>query len=339
MFGDSKLYLSRMTRARPREILASLGDMTRWTEWSQSKTPALAGGIFVALSSSGPMPLGQFVAWFLASTGILAFGYAINELSDREIDKLAGKPNAFADLTSVQAALSIVGISAISLLPLLLLFRETASTVLIVAGVVLAAAYSLPPVRLKERGWFGIVAAGIAQRAIPLAAGLALLTVPHLVSFALIALFSIVGIRWMLLHQLVDSECDRKSGLSTIVSSKGEDAVISWFVRILIPAEISLILILLLYPSDNLLLARLALVPIYGFWLLAKWWLYSERYRIFNLRAFWMHPLADLYEVVLPIWFGCVVVSVHPAITPILVVLLMWLLPFWWRRTASLRGG
>jgi hypothetical protein len=101
----------------------------------------------------------------------------------------------------------------------------------------------MPPIRLKERKWFAVLADALAAHVYP--AMLALATVVHLgvrpVGTVLIACLVVwsaaVGLRGILSHLLHTAEQDRKGGLRTVVSDAGAEILERWIVALLLPLE------------------------------------------------------------------------------------------------------
>ena len=171
------------------------------------------------------------------------YGYALNDLFDVEEDARMGRSNAAASVPRVRVWSTIV---------LCALCAEIAAT--IVAGVVgsvvtfaelgLPLAYSVPPLRIKERKWFGVAADALAAHVYP--AALALLAVAHLASrpvgaalaFAAIAWALATGLRGILSHQLATSAEDRAAGLLTVVHDLGAARLESAIVYGLLPIEV-----------------------------------------------------------------------------------------------------
>ena len=73
---------------------------------------------------------------------------------------------------SEPAALSAVAIPAAGTVGLAVVFFDGYTSALAILAVLLAALYSLPPVRLKERGIFGWIGAVATQRTLPVVIGI-----------------------------------------------------------------------------------------------------------------------------------------------------------------------
>ncbi len=104
-------------------------------------------------------------------------------------------------------------------------------------------AYSVPPLRIKERGWPGVAADALAAHVFP--AALALMTVAHLgagrprgVAVACVLAWSAAaGLRGILSHQLSTADRDAKGGLETVAHTLGRRPVERFVLFVLLPVE------------------------------------------------------------------------------------------------------
>lgn len=189
--------------------------LSRWREWAQSKLPFTAAvAVLVATSAISAPRLLAIVATVAAGA---AFGYGLNEVADRSGDARAGKSNSAAGLARWQWA-SFLAVTAGGALGLSLTWApDPVAPALVLAGLGLAVAYSVPPLRLKERGPTALAGAAAAQWAMPVlvvsAAEPRGWLRPGAWAFALLGLA--IGIRWMTVHQLQDAPADRQAGLRT----------------------------------------------------------------------------------------------------------------------------
>jgi 4-hydroxybenzoate polyprenyltransferase len=195
--------------------------LTRWREWAQSKLPYIAATALLLAPSDVATPrllamIGTVVPW-------AAFGYGINDIADRYADERAAKQNRAAVLSEESCALFLLLTAGAAFGLSLLWAADWVGPTLVLTGLALAAAYSLPPLRLKERGLVGVVAPAAAQWLLPV---LALSAAerdgwkdPAAWSLGLVGLS--IGVRWMGVHQLQDMAADRKAGLRTYALDGG----------------------------------------------------------------------------------------------------------------------
>jgi 4-hydroxybenzoate polyprenyltransferase len=195
--------------------------LSRWHDWCTSKLTYI-GATIVLLA-----PPDSSVTVLLALVGTIAtwaaFGYGVNEGADRHSDQQAGKTNRAAPLSRASWSLFLL-LTAGSSLGLTLLWRaDAAAPALVLAGLVLSAGYSLPPLRLKERGILGLVGAASAQWVLPVLAVAAIQprgwSRPDAWCLAMLGLA--IGMRWIAVHQMRDASVDQKAGVQTYASSGG----------------------------------------------------------------------------------------------------------------------
>jgi 4-hydroxybenzoate polyprenyltransferase len=275
--------------------LAGWVRLARWPEWSTSKLPYL--GAAALLLASPEASAGRVLA--ILGTVLLwaAFGYGLNDVADRDCDQRAGKPNRAADLSRATWALFLTLTASASVGLSLLWAADAAAPVFVLAGLLLASAYSLPPLRLKERGALGLGAGAASQWVLPV---LAIAAVqpggwrrPHAWGLALLGLA--IGIRWMAIHQLQDAGADRRAGVRTYAASGGR----VW--PVLLGAFLAEVLLLamtlgLMWPRSLPAVAALA------FWILQQALLRPRGEPLRQkLQGYDHAPLAEYYFLLLPV--------------------------------------
>jgi len=170
------------------------------------------------------------------------YGYAVNDPYDVEEDARAGRHNAAVALGTPRVR-QIVIASAIATEMLATLAAGAWGAGLTIIELLLPLAYSVPPLRIKERKWLGIAADALAAHVYP--AALALLTVKYFEVSPISALMSgcvliwsaAVGVRGILSHQLHSVERDRQGGLTTVVHEFGHLPFERYIVFALVPIE------------------------------------------------------------------------------------------------------
>lgn len=179
--------------------------------------------------SSG-VPLGE--RWPLVLAGILLAGpllcatsQAANDWYDREVDaineprrpipsgRIPGRWGLYiALLWTLLSFLVAAALGAWVLAPALL-------------GLALAWAYSAPPLRLKQNGWWGNAAAALAYEGLPWLAGAAVMLAappgPEIVTLALLYSLGAHGI--MTLNDFKSVEGDRAMGIGSLPARLGVD--------------------------------------------------------------------------------------------------------------------
>jgi 4-hydroxybenzoate polyprenyltransferase len=188
----------------------------------QSKLPFMTAVTVLLLSpATAALRLMEIVATVMAGA---AFGYGLNDVADRASDARAGKPNRAAELGR-RRWLPFLMLTAAGAFGLSVIWADDAvAPALVLLSLGLAVAYSVPPLRLKERGAAALAGAASAQWAVP-----ALVVSaaepdgwlrPAAWSFALLSLA--IGIRWIAVHQQRDVFRDWRSGVRTYASRRAD---------------------------------------------------------------------------------------------------------------------
>jgi 4-hydroxybenzoate polyprenyltransferase len=170
--------------------------------------------------------IGLVLLFTAFSTLMTGFGYLVNDLADREVDLSQGKGNAFASVGTLTAVLVVLGALGVGIFLGWPFMAQPWFSVLWLLWVLCAVFYSLPPLRLKERGLPGLVVTIAAQQTLPTAMLFAIfgqLFSPGALVFVLFA--TVRGISSDVSHQMRDAEADRASGIKTFAVHRGEAAV------------------------------------------------------------------------------------------------------------------
>lgn len=220
--------------------------LVRPRAWWFNKVP-LSVTLMLLLIDGRPFRLLEAAALALVVLAVCAvgnYGYALNDLYDVDEDRRVGRANATTGLGKPRMWLAI---AASALLAVLFgAFAGGARGALLATVVLLLPlAYSVPPLRIKERKWLGILADALAAHVFP--AMLALATVAFLlerpVSLALagcvLAWSAAAGLRGILSHQLHTADRDRDAGLATVVHDIGRPRLERMLVLGLLPLEVT----------------------------------------------------------------------------------------------------
>ncbi|MGL5115502.1 MAG: chlorophyll synthase ChlG [Beijerinckiaceae bacterium] len=170
--------------------------------------------------------------WQMALAGVLLAGpmvcatsQAANDWYDREVDAI-NEPNRpipsgrIPGKWGLYIAIFWTGLS-------LLLAQALGPWVLFAAtlGLALAWAYSAPPLRLKQNGWWGNSAVGFAYEGLPWFTGAAVMTgtLPGFWIIAFATLYSIGAHGIMILNDFKAIEGDRRMGIRSLPAVMGEE--------------------------------------------------------------------------------------------------------------------
>ena len=303
-----------------------LSQYLRTDDWLDSKVPFMLGVfLFAALFREPPEHSARLYAELLAYTlyisMFLAFSYVINDFTDLDVDRAAGKHKVMFSLPKPLILASMAVIVLLGCTPMYVLVENKALYLgLTVLLYLSGAAYSVPCLlRFKERGLAGLLECSVAQRCFPLIFILFLCPAP-VGELALILLLTFVnGLRYILIHQAIDCETDRRTGVKTFVS----EGCVPYrkLIKTALLTEIALFAVLLLklcllYPSvlafalGYCVFERIVAVVVVRY-MDADW-----------LCSFLAVPLEDLYNVFFPALMACLLARTNPVYLGVLALLL-----------------
>lgn len=286
------LHVLKLLPAKP---AMSLLKLIRWSEWYDSKGATFALCVYLSLywnqqtanTGSTVLLLGVYFI------GIASLGHLVNDRGDRQQDLQVAKRKELDAKARQISSLAIVTTALMCFTPLWLSCHwETLA--LIVISIFLAIGYSLKPFRFKESPLLGPLVAAAAQRVCPavLAAsviGFRLLMVPWL------ALFFALGLRMILIHQILDHDNDVQSGTSTLAVRIGLVKTRALVTYLILPLEGVLLLICLRTMVHNpVFLNSLIFYVIVSL-------IFMIRGKNLIIISYTMSPLVDWYHFFLPL--------------------------------------
>ncbi len=151
-----------------------------------------------------------------------AYGYLVNDLADVELDRRAGKPNVFQGMSRAKVILVIATVLGVMIVCGLPFIHRPGFVPLWMAWTLAATLYSVPPVRLKERGVLGLSATIAAQHAIP--ATMAFTALGYLQAWGALVFIGYITLRGICSdvgHQMRDRERDEAAGATTFAVRHG----------------------------------------------------------------------------------------------------------------------
>ena len=277
-------------------------DLSRAGEWWHHKVPiALATGYAACLHVDRPVIelAGRFGLGVLVLAAGATYVSLVNDFTDLDADRRAGKTNRLAgrSRSTVTVALAVALIVGAGLLVALWALSRAAA-VAAAAAYVAFTLYSVPPMRLKGRGIWGVLADACGAHVAPQLMFVALVAGVEAWWVATAGLWAAaVGVRGALWHQLGDVDADTHSGVRTFGATH--------------PSTARLLIVRVVFPVELVALAAVLLgaAPVPGFLALVAYalveWL---RARHHNVRIVLVAPapryriaLQELYSVVLPL--------------------------------------
>lgn len=150
--------------------LTKLMTLLRWKDWFFDKILSLIlVASYVALVDRlfSTIYLGHLSILLIFAILSAAYGFLINDLADREIDRRQGKLNAFHRLNPARAPLMLGGLLLVATFITFPFWQQPGFLPLWFLWILLTTAYSFPPLRLKERGFWGVISPAVAQLVLP----------------------------------------------------------------------------------------------------------------------------------------------------------------------------
>jgi 4-hydroxybenzoate polyprenyltransferase len=202
----------------------------RWQDWALSRIPMLCTvGAYLALArghASRESLIDFFLFTFVFAGSHSAFGFLVNDLGDRDLDRRHGKANTFLELGAKQGLALLAAIAVVMSLSGFYFLDRPGFAPLWALWFLVAVAYSLPPLRLKERGAAGIIVSSLAQWTLPVLIAFAAFEASAgwelwLFVFATTA----SGAALELAHQRHDLPNDAATGTSTFAVGRGRLAM------------------------------------------------------------------------------------------------------------------
>ncbi|MEO7794253.1 MAG: UbiA family prenyltransferase [Thermoanaerobaculia bacterium] len=214
--------------------------LLRLPDWWHYKLPPLLGVAYLMLAGSptaaawagtpvapgvAAMALGLFLASAFATA---AWGHLVNDLADREADRRAGRSSPLAELRAPARTALLVLFFAAAIVPWLFLPSAPLAWGALAAELLLLAVYSLPPLRLKERGFAGVLADALYGHALPMTITVGLFpalrgasAIAGLLAAALVGWKFAQGLCGALVSQIRDRRADLRAGTLTFVRTRG----------------------------------------------------------------------------------------------------------------------
>jgi len=177
----------------------------------------------------------------------------VNSLADNRHDEASGKGSVFSGWSTRRARTAVLVAAGISVVPLVIGADEHPAAIgSMIVSMAVAAAYSLPPLRLKERGVLGALSSSLAQRSLPALTIFCYFEAYSLAPLVYCALTLVIGLRFILVHQVDDLAADQISGTRTLATRRGAEAL-KWVVTtVLLPTEFLLALLWITTASAQL---------------------------------------------------------------------------------------
>jgi hypothetical protein len=200
----------------------------RFGNWWAQKIPPLLLVVYIELvrrhASPGASMAAICVVVFCVSC-VAAYGHVVNDWFDIADDERAGKPNAMRDVRVWKRAALCLAFIAASFVVLAPFSDAWPARIALAANYLWPTLYSVPGIRLKERGLWGVFSDAAGSHITPtlFAFAVASVFVPGpanaVVLTAVLLWATVLGIKGILYHQIADRAADEVAGVATFAAS------------------------------------------------------------------------------------------------------------------------
>jgi 4-hydroxybenzoate polyprenyltransferase len=292
-------------------ILISL----RLKDWYASKVPLILSlGLFLLTTQSEKgATLAKIIGFLLYYMCLMTFGYGANDWLDYESDTLAQKRTLQnRPVLHVRLLILLVLFSVgLRLIPTSNWMDKAAA----IGIFLLAFLYSAPPVRLKERGILGLITSSLVQLALPALLFITVFREKNITTFIIIGWYFLIGLRWVMIHQIEDFSNDQKSNTKTFTIIHGLKLTESLITYLVLPIEIFLLSITIFSQKGCFFYTLIIGFIVYLGWEIGMFILRRRTILPVNLISFNWVPLADYYQIFWPISLSIYLAIITPQLS------------------------
>ena len=276
-------------------------EVSRASDWWEYKLPVFLGvAYFIAYMAN----VSFSKLWILLPTLVLAVVSAasyvsvINDITDEQDDVAAGKSNRMVDRSTSFKVISVSICIILGVIAAWLLATSWLTLSLFIANWIAYTAYSVRPLRLKKRGFTGVIADAGGGQLLPTLWTASFIfdhapsTFNHSILIPLGIWAGALGIRGILTHQSIDLENDKKANVRTLAVRIGVRKVRKLVTFLILPTEI-LALLYLLTKAESSFVWTFFVLYLFFSWQMYKWLkiklvavLPSESFRFFLFKYY-----------------------------------------------------
>ena len=243
--------------------------LVRFGNWWTHKIPPLLLVVYVELirrhASLGATVATICVLVFCVSC-VAAYGHVVNDWCDIADDQQAGKPNAMRDVRIWQRTALCVGLVVAGFAVLAPFVDAWPARIALAVNYLWPTIYSIPGIRLKERGLLGVLSDAAGSHITPTVFAFAdvSLFVPGPANVAVVAAVllwaTVLGIKGILYHMIADRANDESAGVDTFVATFDVSRLFAVLARYNLLAELPVSIFLTVVVAGFTPLAVVALV-------------------------------------------------------------------------------
>lgn len=229
---------------KDRKMISNLLNFTRHSEWWEYKLVPLLAISYATMQVSQLEweAVNQKLLFSLLAIVIGAiYVSVINDITDINEDRIAGKVNRMASIAPIYRMTIVAVCLALGIFCGCLIYPDILGLFFYIMAWIAFSIYSIPPVRLKKRGIWGVLCDAMGAHLFPtlfIVSTLAPLTnsTTSLWWYFVVGIWSFAyGLRGILWHQFFDRDNDLKSGTNTLASKQNP--------RDFVPQEASIFII------------------------------------------------------------------------------------------------
>ncbi|MEO8619703.1 MAG: UbiA family prenyltransferase [bacterium] len=222
--------------------------LVRASDWWLYHLLPLMAAVYASIAYFAVPPRAAYpaLARLLASIiCIAAYSHVVNDIGDADQDAAAGKPQRWRGISLGGRAAVAIALLVAGLAVWIGAAISAWTAVLLIVIAALQPIYVLPPLRMKERGVWGIVVDSLHTHALPTLFCVAVFADAMRASvwrpfpMALTVWSFLVGVRGIIYHQRIDEANDRCAGVNTFVTAHGSEAAGTLARRLVFPAELA----------------------------------------------------------------------------------------------------
>ena len=208
--------------------LIKILNIIRYNDWWLYKVPTLLAIFYATLSLSGYCIADNWIeilklVFYICSAAV--YVSIINDITDKKLDEKAGKSNFFTTLTSAYSIIILTTTLLLQIIVLFVLSKHMYAALFYLLSLISYSLYSIPPFRLKQNRYLGILADAFGAHCfasifiLMYAYGITKMNLDTNWILAITLWSLLYGIRGIIWHQFVDKDADLKTGIKTLANS------------------------------------------------------------------------------------------------------------------------